>query len=81
MYPSSSAPPKKKSKFAKQDRVGGTMEELEFFDRCKSVIGNKQTYNEFLKVLNLFSQEIIEAKVLVDRGTLFPDFLSRAFSL
>ncbi|KAI8900508.1 hypothetical protein BC833DRAFT_618450 [Globomyces pollinis-pini] len=44
-----------------------TAEEMEFFEKCKRVIGNKTTYNEFLKILNLFSQEIIEAKVLIDR--------------
>jgi paired amphipathic helix protein Sin3a len=42
-------------------------EELDFFDKCKRVIGNKTTYNEFLKILNLFTQEIIEAKVLIER--------------
>ena len=59
-------PPKKKARVAKPEKPG-TMEELEFFDKCKRVIGNKTTYNEFLKVLNLFSQEIIEAKVLIER--------------
>ncbi|KAJ3220080.1 Transcriptional regulatory protein sin3 [Dinochytrium kinnereticum] len=52
-----------------------TIEELEWIDRCKRTIGNKATYNEFLKVLNLFSQEIIDAKTLVER---VEPFLSRA---
>ena len=56
----------------------GTLEELEFFEKCKRVIGNKTTYNEFLKVLNLFSQEIIDAKVLVER---VEPFLSHANDL
>jgi paired amphipathic helix protein Sin3a len=30
-------------------------------------MGNRTTYNEFLKILNLFSQELIDAKTLVDR--------------
>lgn len=42
-------------------------EELLFFEKCKRVMGSKQVYNEFLKILNLFSQEIIEAKVLIER--------------
>ncbi|KAK9475414.1 uncharacterized protein V1510DRAFT_409124 [Dipodascopsis tothii] len=42
-------------------------EELAFFDRVKKFIGNKPTYNEFLKVLNLFSQDIIDKNVLVDK--------------
>jgi paired amphipathic helix protein Sin3a len=53
----------------------GTLEELEFFEKCKRVIGNKSTYNEFLKVLNLFSQELIDSKVLVER---VEPFLSKA---
>ncbi|KAI9346076.1 hypothetical protein DFJ73DRAFT_482536 [Zopfochytrium polystomum] len=52
-----------------------TIEELEWIDRCKRTIGNKATYNEFLKVLNLFSQEIIDAKTLVER---VEPFLSKA---
>ena len=52
-----------------------TIEELEWIDRCKRVIGNKTVYNEFLKVLNLFSQEIIDAKTLVER---IEPFLTRA---
>jgi histone deacetylase complex regulatory component SIN3 len=51
-----------------------TIEELEWIDRCKRTIGNKATYTEFLKVLNLFSQEIIDAKTLVER---VEPFLSR----
>ncbi|KAI9332798.1 hypothetical protein BDR26DRAFT_868930, partial [Obelidium mucronatum] len=45
----------------------GNVEELEWIDRCKRSIGNKATYNEFLKVLNLFSNEIIDSKTLVER--------------
>ncbi len=45
----------------------GSEQELEFFEKCKRVIGNKGSYNEFLKILNLFSQEVIEAKVLIER--------------
>ncbi|KAJ3035457.1 Transcriptional regulatory protein sin3 [Rhizophlyctis rosea] len=59
-------PPKKKAKVAKVDKPGN-IEELEFFDKCKRLINNKAVYNEFLKVLNLFSQEIIEARVLIQR--------------
>ncbi|KAJ3087675.1 Transcriptional regulatory protein sin3 [Quaeritorhiza haematococci] len=62
-------PPKKKVKAANVSKPEkpSTLEELEFFDRVKRAIANKATYNEFLKVLNLFSQEIIDAKTLVER--------------
>ncbi|KAJ3372348.1 Transcriptional regulatory protein sin3 [Kappamyces sp. JEL0680] len=64
--PAVQAPPKKKIKVGRTDKPS-TAEELEFFDKCKRVIGNKTTYNEFLKILNLFTQEQIEAKILIER--------------
>lgn len=44
-----------------------TTEELAFFDRVKKFIGNKQTYNEFLKLLNLFSQGLIDKAILIEK--------------
>lgn len=59
-------PPKKRIKINKPNHRG-TMEELEFFDKVRKTIGNLSTYNEFLKILNLFSQEIVDAKSLIAR--------------
>ncbi|KAI9284465.1 hypothetical protein BC943DRAFT_347176 [Umbelopsis sp. AD052] len=42
-------------------------QETEFFERVKKHINNKSTYNEFLKVLNLFSQQIVDQNTLVER--------------
>jgi paired amphipathic helix protein Sin3a len=42
-------------------------EEAEFFQKVKTYIGNKATYNAFLKVLNLFSQQIVDQNILVSR--------------
>lgn len=42
-------------------------EDIAFFDRAKKFIGNKQTYNEFLKLLNLFTQELIDKNTLVNK--------------
>lgn len=42
-------------------------EEIGFFDKVKKAIGNKQTYTEFLKILNLYSQDIIDKETLVER--------------
>ncbi|ODV89930.1 hypothetical protein CANCADRAFT_1662 [Tortispora caseinolytica NRRL Y-17796] len=47
--------------------TGATSEEISFFDRAKKFIGNKQTYNEFLKVLNLFTNDLIDKNTLVER--------------
>lgn len=44
---------------------------MNFFDRAKKVIGNKNTYNEFLKVCNLFSQDLIDRTALVHRAKIF----------
>ncbi|KAK9462804.1 uncharacterized protein V1516DRAFT_671173 [Lipomyces oligophaga] len=52
-------------------KSGPSAEELAFFDRVKKYIGNKQTYNEFLKLLNLFSQNIIDKNVLVEKAEAF----------
>lgn len=57
------------------------LEELSFFDKVKKAIANKQTYNEFLKILNLFSQDIIDKETLVERvdsfiGEAHPDLLN-----
>ncbi|KAK9763347.1 hypothetical protein K7432_010059 [Basidiobolus ranarum] len=48
-------------------KLPASTEELSFFDRVKKHLSNKQSYNEFLKVLNLFSQEILDQTVLVQR--------------
>lgn len=42
-------------------------EEIEFFDRVKKYIGNKATFHAFLRLLNLFTQQIVDQNVLVSR--------------
>ncbi|KAI7871546.1 hypothetical protein BDF14DRAFT_1873462 [Spinellus fusiger] len=42
-------------------------EEADFFERVRKYIGNKTTYSAFLKVLNLFSQQIVDQNLLVNR--------------
>ncbi|KAI9680103.1 MAG: Transcriptional regulatory protein sin3 [Caeruleum heppii] len=51
--------------------AGATTEEIAFFDRVKKFIGNKQTMNEFLKLCNLFSQDLIDKNVLVNKVSSF----------
>ncbi|KAG9245720.1 transcriptional regulatory protein-like protein SIN3 [Calycina marina] len=46
---------------------GGNLDELAFFDRVKKFISNKSTMNEFLKLCNLFSQDLVSRKVLVHK--------------
>jgi len=51
-----------------------------FFDRVKKYIGNKQTYNEFLKLCNLYSNDLIDRNVLRERAYAFiggnPDLMN-----
>ena len=53
------------------DKTLATIEEMAFFDRVKKFIDDKTTYHEFLKLLNLFTQDIIDARTLIDRSQLF----------
>lgn len=48
-----------------------TQEELAFFDRVKKHIGDKKRMNEFLKLCNLFSQDMIDREVLVHKASTF----------
>jgi paired amphipathic helix protein Sin3a len=56
-----------------------TGDELGFFDRTKKFIGNKGTMNEFLKLCNLYSQDLIDRALLYNRAQNFiggnPDLL------
>ena len=51
--------------------MGGAPDELAWFERAKKFIGNRQSYNEFLKLCNLFSQEIIDGNTLIHKADAF----------
>lgn len=48
-----------------------TQEELGFFDRAKKQIGNRASYAEFLKLINLYTQDLIDKYTLADRVVSF----------
>ncbi|EGO30319.1 hypothetical protein SERLADRAFT_444328 [Serpula lacrymans var. lacrymans S7.9] len=48
-----------------------TPDELLFFDRAKKALEGRETYEDFLKILNLYSKDIIDAKMLVDMARAF----------
>lgn len=48
-----------------------TYEERLFFDRIADYVDDKFTYYEFLKLLNLYTQDIIDLPTLVSRAWLF----------
>ncbi|KAL7802136.1 hypothetical protein V8C44DRAFT_345817 [Trichoderma aethiopicum] len=55
-------------------------EEIAFFERVKKYLSNRSSMNEFLKLCNLFSQNIIDKNTLYHKGALFigasPDLMS-----
>ncbi|TFY59719.1 hypothetical protein EVJ58_g5599 [Rhodofomes roseus] len=46
-------------------------DETQFFDRVKRALDNREAYNEFLKLVNLFTQDIIDTARLVREGRSF----------
>lgn len=46
-------------------------DQAHFFDRVKHTLENRETYNEFLKVVNLFTQDIIDTAFLVKQSRSF----------
>jgi len=46
-------------------------EEFGFFDRVKKYLDDRAAYTEFLKLLNLFTQEIIDLPTLLNKSLLF----------
>ncbi|KAF2187849.1 hypothetical protein K469DRAFT_749045 [Zopfia rhizophila CBS 207.26] len=48
-----------------------TQDELAFFDRVKKFLGNKNIMNEFLKLCNLFSQDLIDKSLFLYRAQAF----------
>ena len=57
-----------------------TQDELAFFERVKKFISNRSSMNEFLKLCNLFSQNIIDRNTLFHKGAVFinasPDLMN-----
>lgn len=57
-----------------------TVDEVAFFERVKKHLDDRTTYLDFLKLLNLYAQDMIDVATLVDRAALFlsgrPELLS-----
>ena len=54
------------------DYTGSTSAgKLLFFDRAKKSLEHREVYEEFLKLLNLFSKDIIDTQTLVERARVF----------
>lgn len=48
-----------------------TPDKLLFFDRAKKSLENLEIYEEFLKLLSVFSRDIIDIKTLIERARAF----------
>jgi paired amphipathic helix protein Sin3a len=48
-----------------------TADDQVFFEKVKRTLDNRETYDEFLKLVNLFSQDIIDMRTLVDKSNYF----------
>jgi paired amphipathic helix protein Sin3a len=61
-------------------KLNVTAEEVAFFEKIKKNMNNKATYNEFLKLINMYTNDIIDRNVLVQRVEPFltstPDLLT-----
>ncbi|RKP25388.1 Sin3 family co-repressor-domain-containing protein, partial [Syncephalis pseudoplumigaleata] len=78
--PAASRPPKRQKQVVSimgtasapfDAKTSASADELVFFERVKRHLTNKQTYVEFIKILNLFSQEILDRKQVVERAEPF----------
>ena len=47
--------------------LGDYLDHIAFFDRVRKFIGDKKTYNEFLKLCNLFTQDLVDKNNLVHK--------------
>lgn len=63
--------PARPQPMAPTSKTAATSDELSFFDRVKKTIGNKNTMNEFLKLCNLYTQDLIDKTTLVHRSRAF----------
>ncbi|KAJ3778271.1 hypothetical protein FB446DRAFT_658434 [Lentinula raphanica] len=57
--------------FAPVPPATNTTGDLVFFDRAKKTLENREFYEEFLKVLNLYAKDIIDVKALIKRAATF----------
>ncbi|KAJ4485722.1 hypothetical protein J3R30DRAFT_3441510 [Lentinula aciculospora] len=65
-HPQPSAP-----SFAPAPPIPTTPSKLMFFDRAKKTLENREIYEEFLKLLSLYSKDIIDVKILLSRAAVF----------
>jgi paired amphipathic helix protein Sin3a len=51
--------------------AASTPDDQAFFERVKKALDNRETYDEFLKLINMFSQDILDMRTLVEKANVF----------
>ncbi|KAF7312114.1 Histone deacetylase complex, SIN3 component [Mycena indigotica] len=65
--PTHMPPPAMSQQQIQQQPLPAGTDKLLFFDRAKKTLENRQMYDDFLKLLSLFSKEVIDMKTLIAR--------------
>ncbi|KAG5651812.1 hypothetical protein H0H81_007335 [Sphagnurus paluster] len=65
------SPPRRAAQLPPPARVPPANDDSQFFDNVRRVLDNRETYNEFLKVVNLFTQDFIDAARLIKESRNF----------
>ncbi|CAG8581934.1 154_t:CDS:10 [Ambispora leptoticha] len=63
--------PVKNEQSKQTQRQPASNEEILFFEKVKKFLGNKTNYTEFLKVIGLYTYQILDAPLVVDRMRTF----------
>jgi paired amphipathic helix protein Sin3a len=65
------SPPRRTTQLPPVPRGPAVSDDIQFFDRVKRMLDNRETYNEFLKVINLFTQDYIDSARLIKESRNF----------
>lgn len=71
MIPASAQPGSSTVVLPEPTMIEPTADEMHFFDRVRRALDNRETYNEFLKLVNYFTQGIIDMRRLVQQSYSF----------
>ncbi|KAF8067547.1 histone deacetylase complex, SIN3 component [Lyophyllum atratum] len=65
------SPPRRPMQLPPPTKVAPVNDDSQFFDNVRRVLDNRETYNEFLKVVNLFTQDFIDSARLIKESRNF----------
>ena len=65
------SPPRRVTQIPPPSRVIPANDDSQFFDNVRRMLDNRETYNEFLKIVNLFTQDFIDTARLIKESRNF----------